>query len=73
MDVVVLRYRETVTIGVVGIQRQKSDVFGVLHKHSADATRSDTQWGSKPPQIQVGAFKLHQIRCISRGVLSLLM
>ena len=49
--------------------------FGVLHKHSADVMRSDAPWGSKPPQLQVGAFKLHQVRCIhvGRGVLSLMM
>ena len=38
--------------------------FGVLHKHSVDVTRSDTSWGSKPPQLQVGTFKSHQFRCI---------
>ena len=38
--------------------------FGVLHKRSADVTRSDTPWGSKPPQLQVGTFNSHQIRCI---------
>ena len=49
--------------------------FGVLHKHSADVTMSDIRYpmGSTPPQLLVGAFKLHQIRCIGRGVLSLLM
>ena len=31
--------------------------FGVLHQLLTDATRSDTPWGSKPPPLQVGAFK----------------
>ena len=34
--------------------------IGVLHKHSADVIRSDTPWGSKPPQLQVGAFKSYE-------------
>ena len=25
--------------------------FGVLYKHSANVTRSDTSWGSKPPYL----------------------
>ena len=35
----------------------------VLHKHSANITRSDASWGSKPPHLRVGAFT-HQIRCV---------
>ena len=30
--------------------------FGVMHKYIVDVTRSDTPWGSKPPQLQVGTF-----------------
>ena len=37
--------------------------FRVLHMHSADDTRLDTPWGSKPPYLRVGAFKSLQIWC----------
>ena len=36
--------------------------FGALYQFLADVTRSDTPWGSKPPHLQVGAFKLLQIQ-----------
>ena len=39
---------------------------GVLHKHGADVTRSDTTCGSKLPYLQVGAFKSLQIRSVCR-------
>ena len=35
----------------------------VLHKHSADATRSDSSCGLKLPHLQVRVFKLLQIQC----------
>ena len=41
--------------------------FGALHQFLADATRSDTPWGSKPPHLQVGAFKLIQIQYVRTG------
>ena len=42
--------------------------FGVLHQFLADATRSDTPWGSKPPHLQVGAFTpLQTSLCTYRG------
>ena len=47
--------------------------FGALHQFLADATRSDTPWGSKPPHLQVGAFKSLQIQYVRTGVLLLLM
>ena len=47
--------------------------FSVLHKHSADVTRSDTREVLTPPHLQVGAFKSLQMWCIRRGVLSLLI
>ena len=47
--------------------------FGALHQFRADATRSDTPWGSKPPHLQVGAFKSLQIQYVRTGVLLLLM
>ena len=47
--------------------------FSVLYKHGADVTRSDTPYVSKPPHLQVGAFKLLQIRLFRREVLSLLI
>ena len=43
--------------------------FGALHNHCADVMRSDTPSGIKPLHLQVGAFKLLQIRCICRRVL----
>ena len=45
---------------------------GILHKLCADVTRSDSPWGSKTPHLQVGASKSFSIRCVRRGVLSLL-
>ena len=47
--------------------------FGALHQFLADITRSDTPWGSKPPHLQVGAFKSLQIQYVRTGVLLLLM
>ena len=47
--------------------------FGVLHKHSADVMSSDTHWFQNLHiLIQMGAFESLKIRCVSRGVLSLL-
>ena len=46
---------------------------GVLHQFLADATKSDTTWGSKPPHLQVGAFKSLQIQYVHTGILLLLM
>ena len=37
--------------------------------HSAEVMKSDILWGSKPPHLQVGAFKWLQIWCVCRGVL----
>ena len=39
----------------------------------ADATKSDTPWGSKPPHLQLGEFKSLQIQYLRTGVLLLLM
>ena len=47
--------------------------FGALHQFLADAKRSDIPWGSKPPHLQVGAFKSLQIQYVRTGVLLLLM
>ena len=48
--------------------------FSILHKHSANSTRSDAPCGSKLPHLQIGAFKSLQIGSIRRGgVLSLLI
>ena len=41
--------------------------FGALHQFFADATRSDTPWGSKLPHLQVGAFKSLQIQYVLQG------
>ena len=48
---------------------------GALHQFFADATRSDTPWGSKPPHLQVGAFKSLQIHrdLVAIDVFSLLI
>ena len=32
--------------------------FGVLQKHSAGVTRSDTLWGSKPPHLQLRSAQI---------------
>ena len=42
--------------------------FCALHKHSADVMRSNIQWGSILPHLQVGAFKLLQIRHVRRSI-----
>ena len=42
--------------------------FGALHQFLSDVTRSDTPWGSKPPHLQVGAFKSLQIQYVRTGV-----
>ena len=47
--------------------------FRVLHMHSADDTRPDTPWGSKPPYLRVGEFKSLHLWCVRREVLSLLI
>ena len=47
--------------------------FGALQQFFADATRSDTPWGSKQPHLQIGAFKSLQIQYVGTGVLLLLM
>ena len=47
--------------------------YGVLHQFLADATKSNTTWGSKPPHLQVGAFKSLQIQYVRTRVLLLLM
>ena len=47
--------------------------FEALHQFLADVMRSDTPWGSKPPHLQVGAFKSCQIKYVRTGILLLLM
>ena len=58
-----LRHRCPISTNLYHIISVKLN-FGVLSKHGADVTMSDTSCGSKQ---QVGAFKSLQIQSVRRG------